>query len=330
MTTINLFILLVFAVMAVIILVLLIRKPQREDSSVLLQQLFLSQNDLKDKVGAQFNLIEQRLGEGLYQSSVKTSEIMNKLHERLALIDEAQKNIKQLGGEVANFTSLLSNKQSRGAYGEMQMEDLVKEMLPPNIYEFQYVLKNGKRCDCLIKMPQPTGNIVIDAKFPLEAYQALIRANTEVDKLNAERFFRDSVTKHIKDIAEKYVGGEDTGDSAVMFLPSESVYAELFGNFENLVNVSFKNRVWITSPTTLMATLTTMRAVLKDAKIKEQTKIIQKELMALNDDMSRLQTRVTNLDSHFKLAQKDVEEIGVSANKIVNRSKKIQEIETSE
>ncbi|MDR1691314.1 MAG: DNA recombination protein RmuC [Rickettsiales bacterium] len=317
--------LVILLVATVVILFMKLQKP--ESNKEILQQLFMNQNELNNRVSEQFANIEKRLGEGLYKSSEKTSEIMNKLHERLALIDEAQKNIKQLGGEVANFTSLLSNKQSRGAYGEMQMEDLIKEMLPPNVYEFQCVLKNGKRCDCLIKMPEPTGNIVIDAKFPLEAYQALVRAKSDSEKVNAERFFRDSVTKHIKDISEKYVGGEDSGDSAIMFLPSESVYAELFANFANLVNVSFKHRVWIVSPTTLMATLTTMRAVLKDARIKEQTKIIQKELGFLNEDMGRLQTRVGNLDSHFRLAQKDVEEIGISASKIIGRSKKIQEID---
>ncbi len=285
---------------------------------------------LTDAMAQQFSTVQKNMADSLMNNQARTADAMSKLHERLGLIDKAQKNLENLSVEVNDFKSLLSNKQSRGAFGEIQMNDLISQMLPPNAYEFQATLSNGKRADCLIKLPNPPGSIVVDSKFPLESYQSLVKASTETEKIQAERFFRDSVQKHIKDISEKYVGTEDTADSAILFLPSEAIYAELYANFDNLVQFSFKHRVWITSPTTLMATLQTMRAVLKDAKIKEQTKIIQKELAMLTDDMMRLDGRVQKLATHFRQANEDVIGITTSTAKITKRAQKIEAMEVEE
>jgi len=192
------------------------------------------------------------------------------------------------------------------------------------------VLSNTKRADCLLRLPNPPGSIVIDAKFPLESYHALRSANTDRDKIEAERFFRASVLKHIKDIAEKYIINGETAESALMFLPSEAIYAELHANFTDVVEVSYRSKVWIVSPTTLMATLNTVRAVLKDAKMREQAGVIQKEVGSLIEDISRLDVRIDNLCKHFKQANEDVESIKISSGKISRRIQKIEDIELGE
>lgn len=274
--------------------------------------------------------VTKSVGEGLRQSSAKTDETLANLRERLAKIDAAQQKISSLSEQVVSLQEVLSNKQARGAFGEIQLNDLVTSILPPSVYTFQALLGNGKKADCLLKLPNPPGAIVIDAKFPLESYYALRNAENDKEKLEASRFFKASVIKHIKDIAEKYIIAGETAESALMFLPSEAIYAELHANFIDVVETSYKAKVWIVSPTTLMATLNTVRAVLKDAHMRKQAGIIQKEVGCLIEDIRRLDERVSNLDRHFRQACDDVEQIKISSSKIDHKIQKIEEIELAE
>ncbi len=274
--------------------------------------------------------VTKSVGEGLQQTTAKTNETLTDLRERLAKIDIAQQKISSLSEQVVSLQEVLSNKQARGAFGEIQLNDLVTAALPPNAYEFQCILGNAKRADCVLKLPNPPGKIVIDAKFPLESYQALRQAQNDREKSEAERFFRASVLKHIKDIAEKYIVSGETAESALMFLPSEAIYAELHANFTDVVEVSYRSKVWIVSPTTLMATLNTVRAVLKDASMREQAGVIQKEVGVLIDDIGRLDDRIESLSRHFKQAGDDIDNIKISSGKISKRIQKIEEIELGE
>lgn len=271
--------------------------------------------------------VTKSVGDGLQQSTTKTTETLHDLRERLAKIDVAQQKISTLSEQVVSLQEVLSNKQARGAFGEIQLNDLVVSILPPSAYEFQCVLENQKRADCVLKLPNPPGMIVIDAKFPLESYQALRNASNDREKLEAERFFKASVIKHIKDISEKYIIPGVTAESALMFLPSESVYAELHANFTEVVEVSYRSKVWIVSPTTLMATLNTVRAVLKDARMREQAGVIQKEVGVLIEDIGRLDDRIESLSKHFDMANKDIGDIKISSGKIARRIDKIEEIQ---
>lgn len=271
--------------------------------------------------------VTQKVGEGLQLSNAKTDETLASLRERLVKIDAAQQKISGLSEQVVTLQEILSNKQARGAFGEIQLYDLVSNVLPPSVYAFQAVMSNQKRADCLLRLPNPPGTIVIDSKFPLESYQALQKAQNEREKQDAERFFKASVVKHIKDISEKYIIAGETADSALMFLPSESVYAELYTHFSEVVEYSYRMKVWIVSPTTLMATLHTIRAVLKDAKMQEQSNVIQKEVIQMSDDITRLCERVESLNKHFEQAQKDVGEIKTSTTKISRRIEHIGSVE---
>ncbi len=274
--------------------------------------------------------VTKSVGEGLQQNTAKTNETLTDLRERLAKIDVAQQKISSLSEQVVSLQEVLSNKQARGAFGEIQLNDLVSSILPPSAYEFQFILSNTKRADCLLKLPNPPGSIVIDAKFPLESYSALRSASNDREKVEAERFFRASVLKHIKDISEKYIVAGETAESALMFLPSEAVYAELHANFTDVVEASYRSKVWIVSPTTLMATLNTVRAVLKDAKMREQAGVIQKEVGTLIEDVARLDSRIDSLSKHFKLANEDVDGIRISSGKIGRRIQKIEDLELGE
>ena len=271
--------------------------------------------------------VTKSVGDGLQQSTAKTTETLHDLRERLAKIDVAQQKISSLSEQVVSLQEVLSNKQARGAFGEIQLNDLVTSALPPSAYDFQVVLGNQKRADCVLNLPNPPGMIVIDSKFPLESYQALRNAQTDREKVEAERFFRASVLKHIKDISEKYIIPGETAESALMFLPSESIYAELHSNFTDVVEVSYRSKVWIVSPTTLMATLNTVRAVLKDARMREMAGVIQKEVGSLTEDISRLDDRIESLSKHFDMASRDIGDIKVSSGKISRRIDRIEDIQ---
>lgn len=285
------------------------------------------QNAVSKSLEERLDSLTKRVNDNLQESSTKTAKSLGELQTRLGVIDQAQKTISELSGNVVGLQQILANKQARGAFGQMRMEDIVRDALPPAAYEFQCSLGNGKRPDCLIKMPMPPGHIVIDAKFPLEAYQAIRNCEDAAEKKIAERAFRTSTLKHVEDIRARYIVPGETAESALMFLPSEAVYAELHANFPDIVQESYKARVWIVSPTTLMATLNTVRAVLKDAQMREQAHVIQKEVGLLLQDVGRLQNRVEDLKKHFRGAQQDIEKIDTSATKVSRRSERIESLQ---
>ena len=274
--------------------------------------------------------MQDRLRESLHGSSKQTTTSLTQLQERLAAIDKAQDNITKLSGDVLSLQDILSNKQTRGAFGEIQLRDIVGKALPNDSFSLQHTLSNGKRADCLIHLPNPPGPIVIDSKFPLEAYESLRSAKTEHALKQAVTQMKVAIKKHISDISEKYIIEGETADGALMFLPSEAVYAELHANFPELVRIGFDARVWIVSPTTCMATLNTMRAILKDARMREQAGAIRKELALLVTDVDRLGNRVGNLDRHFTQASKDIEEIKISADKAGKRAHRLDNFDFEE
>ncbi|TNE33289.1 MAG: DNA recombination protein RmuC, partial [Alphaproteobacteria bacterium] len=264
--------------------------------------------------------VSKRLGDSLTEATEKTGKSLTELQSRLAIIDKAQDNLTELSSQVVGLQDILANKQARGAFGEIQLNDLVKSALPPSAYDFQVTLHNGRRADCLLKLPNPPGSIVVDAKFPLESYHALRQAENEAERLAASRAFAAAMQKHIGDISEKYIIDGETAESALLFLPSEAVYAELHANFPAVLDRSYKARVWIVSPTTLMATLNTVRAVLKDSQMRAQAGVIQKEVGVLLKDVERLDDRVSKLGQHFAQASKDIGLIETSSRKIVSRA----------
>ncbi len=274
--------------------------------------------------------LQERMKETLGASSVKTTQSLTQLQERLATIDKAQTNIEKLSGDVLSLQDILSNKQTRGAFGEIQLNDIVSKALPADSYSLQATLSNGKRADCLIHLPNPPGPIVVDSKFPLEAYEALRNATSDWEVNEAAKLMRTSLRAHIKAISEKYIIEGETADGALLFLPSEAVYAELHANFPELVRDGFAARVWIVSPTTCMATLNTMRAILKDARMQEQAGAIRKELGLLYGDVDRLGTRVDNLDRHFGQAAKDIADIKISADKAGKRARRLDNFDFEE
>jgi DNA recombination protein RmuC len=274
--------------------------------------------------------VQRQMTEALHGTSTRTARSLGELQQRLETIDKAQANIEKLSGNVLSLQDILSNKQTRGAFGEIQLHDIVQKALPKDAYTMQATLSTGKRADCLIHLPNPPGPIVIDAKFPLEAYEALRRADTPRALQEAAQQMRVAVRTHIRAIAEKYIIEGETADGALMFLPSEAVYAELHANFPDLVREGFGLKVWIVSPTTCMATLNTMRAVLKDARMREQAGAIRKELALLYADVDRLGTRVESLDRHFGQAAKDIEDIKVSSEKAGKRARRLDNFDFEE
>jgi len=279
---------------------------------------------------AMLQLMERRLAqvqagmaETLTGTATRTARSLGELQQRLETIDKAQANIEKLSGNVLSLQDILSNKQTRGAFGEIQLNDLVRKALPPDAYTMQATLSNGRRADCLIHLPNPPGPIVVDSKFPLEAYEALRRAETPAALTEAARGMRLAVRAHIRAIADRYILDGETADGALMFLPSEAVYAELHANYPEVVREGFAAKVWIVSPTTCMATLNTMRAVLKDARMREHAGAIRRELSELYRDVERLGLRVENLDRHFNMAAKDIADIRISSDKAARRARRL-------
>ena len=286
-----------------------------------------AQTKLLQAMEQRLEQVSARMGESLTTSATRTAKSLGELQQRLEAIDKAQSKIEKLSGEVLTLQDILSNKQTRGAFGEFQLQEIVSHALPPDAYTFQYTLSNGRRADCLIHLPLPPGPIVIDSKFPLEAYEALRAAEGERARLEAGRALKAAVLTHVKHIAERYIIEGETAESALMFLPSEAVYAELHANFADVVRAGFEARVWIVSPTTAMATLNTMRAVMKDARMRDQAHRIRRELGLLTRDVARLLERVGNLDRHFEQAHEDIRKIKVSAEKAGNRAERLEVFE---
>jgi DNA recombination protein RmuC len=270
--------------------------------------------------------VAARLSTSIGASTEQTTKTMTDLRERLVKIDEAQKNLAELSTRVVGLQDILGNKQARGAFGEIQLENIVQSVLPAAAYELQSTLSNGKRVDCLIKLPRPPGSIAVDAKFPLESYR-LLRSADDAARPAAMRAFGAAVFTHVRDIADKYILQDETAEGALMFLPSEAVYAELHESCGDVVEKANRAKVYIVSPTTLWAVLHTLRAVLKDVRMREQAGIIQKEVGKLVDDARRLDERTRKLETHFNQASTDVRDIRISASKVIDRAEKISDVE---
>ncbi len=274
--------------------------------------------------------VSQKMGENLQGTAMRTARSLGELQQRLETIDKAQANIEKLSGNVLSLQDILSNKQTRGAFGEIQLHDIVQKALPSDAYTMQATLSNGKRADCLIHLPNPPGPIVIDSKFPLEAYEALRRAETPLQVTEAQRLMRAAVRAHIKAISEKYILEGETADGAIMFLPSEAVYAELHANFPEVVRDGFAAKVWIVSPTTCMATLHTMRAILKDARMREQAGAIRATLRLLHRDVELVVERVDKLNTHFNQARGDLEGLSTAAERAGKRAARLDNFDFEE
>jgi DNA recombination protein RmuC len=285
------------------------------------------QAELTQSIGQRLDAMTGRIGQTMTEQTKSTHESLARLQERLAVIDTAQGNIQSLAGQVVQLQAILSNKQTRGAFGQSRMEAIVADGLPHGSYEFQATLTNGSRPDCLVKMPNAAPSLVVDAKFPLEAWNAIRAAESpELQKVAAQAFRRD-IEVHIRDIAEKYLIQGETQDTAFMFVPSESVFAEIHENFEALVQRAHRSRVVIVSPSLLMLSIQVIQAILKDARMREQAHLIQGEVIRLMEDVSRLDERVRKLQTHFGQASKDIDDILVSSSKVTKRGQKIEALE---
>jgi DNA recombination protein RmuC len=302
-------------------------ESQAATQAQLSERLQAQERSVTKAVEERLTEFSKRLGDRLQISATQSQTTLTDLRERLAVIDKAQKNITELSVQVVGLQDILANKQARGAFGEIQLRDIVVSILPPSAYKFQVTLSNGKRADCLLDLPNPPGPIAIDSKFPLESYQALRDAREEPAIAAARRALTADLRLHVRDIAEKYIIPGETSESALLFLPSEAVYAELHANFRGVVEESFRARVWIVSPTTLMATLNTVRAILKDVRMREQAGLIQNEVHTMLKDVARLDDRVGKLQSHFGQASEDLRQIRISTEKVTKRGEKIAQVE---
>ncbi|HEY6632115.1 MAG TPA: DNA recombination protein RmuC [Rhizobiaceae bacterium] len=285
------------------------------------------QAELTQSISQRLDAMTGRIGQTMTEQTKSTHESLTKLQERLAVIDSAQNNIQSLAGQVVQLQAILSNKQTRGAFGQSRMEAIVADGLPHGGYEFQATLSNGNRPDCVIRMPNGAPSLVIDAKFPLESWNAIRDAGTDADTARATQLFRRDIEYHIKAIAEKYLLSGETQDTAFMFVPSESVFAEIHENFEAVVQKAHRARVVIVSPSLLMLSIQVVQAILKDSRMREQAHLIQGEVIRLMEDVSRLDDRVRKLQTHFGQASKDIDDILVSSSKVVKRGQKIEALE---
>jgi len=307
-----------------------VSQQQVSSSKAMTDTLNENQQRLAKDLNERLHAVETSMGENLTGSAQATAKSLGELSQRLETIDKAQKNITDLSEQVVTLQHVLDDKHARGAFGEVQLNDIVVDALPPSAYDFQVVLSNARRADCVIKLPNPPGPIVIDAKFPLTAYMSMLDADDATQRTAFAKQLGIDTKKHIKDIAEKYIIPGETSDSALMFIPSEAVYAELHAHHPDVVELSHKSKVYLVSPTTMMATLTTVRAVLRDVRMREQASLIQVEIAVMLKDVDRLMDRVLKLETHFDQADRDIKDIRISANKISSRGTRIEELELEE
>lgn len=296
----------------------------KQHASSLTSHLQMLTEEIRTHLNNLTHQVQNKLTEGFEKTSTTFMDVV----KRLAIIDEAQKKITELSNHVVSLQDVLVDKKARGAFGEVQLNTLISNMIPSTHYQMQYTLSNQKRADCILFLPDPTGNVVIDAKFPLETYQRL--SNSELgsaDKKALHQQFRQDIQKHIKDIAEKYIIPNETSDGAMMFIPAESIFAEIHANFPELIALSQRLKVWLVSPSTLMAVLTTAKAVLKDDATRKQVHIIQQHLHMLAGDFRRFENRMDKLSKHIDLAHKDVSDVNTSAKKITSRFQKIEAVD---
>ncbi|MEI6572747.1 MAG: DNA recombination protein RmuC [Alphaproteobacteria bacterium] len=282
---------------------------------------------LTQSVGQRFDSLQNRVGDGLKENVKETTESLSKLNERLAVIDAAQKNLTSLTSEVMTLREVLSNKQARGAFGQGRMEAIIRDALPPQSFEFQATLKSGKRPDCIIHLPNDPRPLVIDAKFPLESITAFRDAKNDDEKKIAVARVRTDVSTHLKDIAEKYIIQGETQELAIMFVPSESIYADLHEFFDDLIQKAQRARIMIASPSLLMMAVQMLQVIVKDSRMREQAHLVQSEVGKILDDINRLSDRVGKLASHFNQAQTDIQQITTSTDKIARRAEKITSME---
>jgi DNA recombination protein RmuC len=279
------------------------------------------------QTSVQVEALKQRLGDSLTENATKTAETLGGIGARLTVIDEAQKNISALSGQVVSLQQVLSNKQSRGAFGQAQMEEIVRDGLPSTLYDFQFTLSNRNRPDCIIRIPGNKALLVIDSKFPLEAFGLLRNAVTDEEKKNALAQVRATVTKHVNDIAERYLIPGEVQTPAIMFVPSESIYADLHDGFADVIQKAHRANVIVVSPNILMLAINTIQTVMKDARMREQADLIKKEVGTLLNDVRLLGERVEKLQRHFNQADGDIKDILISTSKITGRAERIEKVE---
>jgi DNA recombination protein RmuC len=289
-----------------------------------------AQAHLTRTLDERLDLVGKRVGVGLNDQAERTTQSLTHLYERLAIIDAAQKNLTSLSTEMISLKDILANKQARGAYGQGRMEAIIRDGLHAKAYAFQPTLTNGMRPDCLIKLPDSELQLVIDAKFPLEAFNALREAKGNGEMRAAEMRLRSDVLKHVKDISEKYLIMGETHETAIMFVPSESIYADLHEKFEDVIQKAHRSRVIIASPNVLMLLIQTMQAIFKDSAMREQAHVIKIEVTRLLEDVGRLKERVGDLQKHFGNANADLEKLSLSAEKIVKRGLRIESLDLEE
>jgi DNA recombination protein RmuC len=303
-----------------------------QSREAMVQQLAATTEQLSAKIDQRLEQISGRVGERLDEGFKKTNETFVNVMQRLATIDEAQKKIDGLAVNVVSLQELLDgDKRSRGAFGEVQLEALVRNMLSPDAYQFQFTLSNKARVDCVLKLPQPTGMVAVDSKFPLNNYRLMLDPKaSEVERAVAQKQFRQDLKKHVDDISGKYIIPGETSEGAVMFVPAEAVFAEIHAYHSEVVDYAMGKRVWIVSPTTLMAVLNMARAVLKDVETRKQIHVIKDALAKLAKDFNLFDDRMKKLADHIRLAGKDVEEIHVSSRKITQRFEQIESVQLEE
>ena len=286
-----------------------------------------AQAQLARTLAERIEALDKRLGENLKDNATKTGETLGGIHARLTVIDEAQKNISDLSGQVVSLQHVLSNKQARGLFAQTQMESIVRDGLPDSHYDFQFTLSNRNRPDCVIRIPGNNALLVIDAKFPLEAFTLLRNAVSDDEKKIAQARVKNDVNKHVSDISEKYLIPGEVQTPAIMFVPSESIYADLHVDFDELIAKAHRSNVIVVSPNILMLAISTIQTLMKDAKMREQADLIRKEVGVLVGDVRRLGDRVSKLQAHFVQAEGDLRDITISTEKIIGRGERIEKVE---
>ena len=286
---------------------------------------------LNARIDERLSEISGKVNERLDEGFRKTNETFVSVMARLATIDEAQKKIESLTGSVVNLQELLGDKRARGAFGEVQLEGLVRNVLPASAYDMQHTLSNGTRADCVLKLPAPTGKVAVDSKFPLENYHRMFVPDvTDIERASAQKLFRQDLKRHIEAISTKYIIAGETSDGAVMFIPAEAVFAEIHAHHPEVVELAMARRVWIVSPTTLMAVLNTARAVLKDVETRRQVHVIKESLARLAVEFGRFDERMRDLARHIRQAHEDVEKVQLTSSKISQRFAQIEGVDLGE
>ena len=313
------------------LLKLTLSESMHEYREAMLARLNDTTQSMNSRIDERLGEISGKVNERLDDGFRKTNETFTNVMTRLATIDEAQKKIESLTGSVVSLQELLGDKRSRGAFGEVQLEALVRNVLPASVYTMQATLSNGSRADCVLDLPAPTGKVVVDSKFPLENYHRMFAPDAnELERVAAQKQFRQDLRRHVDAIAGKYIIAGETSDGAVMFLPAEAVFAEIHAHHAEVVEYAMSRRIWIVSPTTLMAVLNTARAVLKDVETRRQVHVIKDCLGKLAADFGRFDERMRDLARHIKQAHDDVEKVQVSSTKITQRFAQIEAVELGE